>query len=169
MTLHGTYKPALPGPVFFFLLFLALGCATAPPAGRPVLFPSDEQADGYSHKGLAWTYRGKDLLVIVRGYKPGPDAGGVEDDLYLKDYVLVEMGIENLSGKKVIYNPAMTSLRDDAMGYAKPLDFTDLYAMNSGEKGGLTGFGSRFYDLSITLMPGKRVERLLAFRPLEAK
>lgn len=165
--------PALTWPVFFYLLSLLVqGCASTPD-GRLNFYPSKGAPPGYSASGTSLVYEDNDLLVKVKGFKEGYSSGMVEEDLFEKEYVLIVMGIENRSGKKVIYNPAITALMDDTMGYRKPLDFTDIYDISRGADpwggGKLDGFGSRFYDLSVTVLPGQRVEKLLAFTPLEKK
>jgi hypothetical protein len=163
------FEPALKRPVFFCLVLVILfGCASAPDSPL-FLYPEDFSAQGYTRTGNEWVYTGRDLRVYVKGYEDVAD--GVEADLKEKGYVLIAMGIENGSGKRVLYNPAMTTLMDNTMGYKKPLDFTDLYDMTSKDKtgmeGGLVGFGARFYDLSTTILPGEKTEKLLAFTPFD--
>ena len=78
------------------------------------------------------------------------------------------MEIKNLSEERLIYNPSRTALMDNAMGYKKPLDYTDLYMLERDTGADLIqGLKGRFYDLDVTLFPGEGVSRFLIFRPID--
>lgn len=165
-------------PVFFcLLLLLSYGCASTDP-GPLLLHPAGKTAEGYTQEADEWVYSDKDVQVRVSHVSKGTGTLLVSegakiliDELHERGYLLLKMDIRNGSKAKVIYNPALTALKDNSLGYKKPLDYTDLYDLTSGDDGltGLSGFKGVFYDLSLTLEPGERTSGLLAFRPLGKK
>ncbi len=85
-----------------------------------------------------------------------------------KGYVIFNLTIENISGSKIIYNPAYTVLTNDSLDYRKPLDFTDLYDITGNEQE-VSALKGKFYDVNVTIHPGDATSRLLIFRPMSGK
>ncbi len=164
-------------PVFFcLLLLLSYGCASTDP-GPLRLHPASKTEEGYTQRADEWVYSDESVHIRVShvpkgiAAPPGSKGSVLIDELHERGYLLLKMDIRNDSKTKVIYNPTLTTIKDDAFGYKKPLDYTDLYDLARAEAGptGLSGFKGTFYDLSITLGPGERTSGLLAFRPLDKK
>lgn len=154
------------------LLSVSGGCASDP-AGRLQLVPDGPDAGAYRMEGERWIYEEDGVVMKAGPYDAGAEGDGdpLVQDLLDRGFVLLLLGIENSADGKVIYNPSLTSLMDSSLGYGKPVDFTELYEMflDGEESGMLDGYGKRFYDLSVTVRPGQRTERILVFRPLESK
>ncbi len=161
-------------PVFFcLLLLLSYGCASTY-EGPLQLRPAEKAEEGYTQRADEWIYSDKSVIIRVSHVSKGvggPKSSVLIDELHERGYLLLKMDIRNDSKAKVIYNPALTALKDDTFGYKKPLDYTDLYDLTGDDAGltGLSGFKGVFYDLSVTLGPGERTSGLLAFRPLDKK
>lgn len=137
------------------------GCQGEPGAGR--LVPDDIGLPGHSVAGGAAVYDSASVKVAARQVPKGEETGKLLRALSEKDYVLVELAIENTSGKTVIFKPNHASLRGED-DFLRPLDYTDLYVM--GDMEGLEEIKGSFYDLDVTLMPGDKASRLLIFKPL---
>jgi hypothetical protein len=163
-------------PVFFcLLLLLSYGCASTDP-GPLFLHPAWKAEEGYAQEANEWVYNDKDVVIRVRHVSKGVGGEGQKssvliDELHEMGYLLLKMDIRNDSKANLIYNPALTALKDDTFGYKKPLDYTGFYDLKGDDAGltGLRGFKGVFYDLSVTLGPGERRSGLLAFRPLDKK
>jgi hypothetical protein len=93
-------------------------------------------------------------------------------DILKSGHTIFSIAIENLSDKKIIYNPSFSHVVDNRLGYKRPLDYTDLYllvrALDSDAER-LKRMKGRFYDLAETVPSGHRVEKLLIFPPLEER
>lgn len=157
-----------------YTLFLALalillpGCASEP-SGPLYLRPLGQKAGAYEPKDNGWVFSKKSVSVSVRQVTEkdieAPDA--ITGWLLGTGHILIRMDIENSSKDKAIYNPALTALVDNEVNYHKPLDYTDFYELSvSNEEVGrsLSGVRASFYDLTVTLQPGEKTSRLLAFK-----
>lgn len=150
-------------------LFLA-SCASGPKGPRH-FYPSDPALSGYTKKDTRWVYEDKSVRVVISPPGEGVNAqeGSFTEELTKKGYVLVRMDIENLSGKKIYYNPSLTTFTDDSMSYRKPLDYTDFFEIVredpqmekrlSAEKAG-------FYDTAANIPSGASVSKSLVFAPI---
>ena len=94
------------------------------------------------------------------------------NELFERDFVLVQMTIKNKSKKRITYNPSHTYLLAGKMDYKKPLNYTDLYDILSMKDDGvlpeikLSKLRGRYYDLNTSVAPGGRVSKVLIFRKL---
>ncbi len=131
------------------------------------LQPAEKGPEGYLKTGLEGVFQNKSLRVAASIIKDTEGGPGLIGELLGKKYVVIRLDIENRSSAKVIYNPTHTVLTNDALDYRKPLDYTDLYDIkgSSGERE-LAQLRGRFYDLTVTLLPGERSSRLLIFEPM---
>lgn len=179
--------------LFLLPLLLAAASCGAKKLGPPVLYPSTKDADGYSSKDQAWYYEGKSLTVTVRQAGPEAGAGGSEedakkgaeekeeyttvlDDLFDSGYTFLRLDITNQTEDKMFYNPFLTVLMDNDLGYSKPLDYTDLYEFVREQDGSvedieadLNDIKDEYYDGTVSIEPGGKVSRLLIFRPLSGR
>ncbi len=134
------------------------------------LFPGQYALEGYSTEGDAVVYEDSLIRITARQLRTKSSLHKtLSRQLFDEGFVLVRMDITNKSKHRVLYDPALTSLRDSKMGYFKPMDFTDLYMMKLKKKGitaSLTGAGDVFYDLGERLAPGKSTSKLLVFGAL---
>ena len=156
--------------LLFILLSLISACAGRP-TGPLVMAPEGKAQEGYSSIERQWVFEHR-AVFIKAGHLTMTDprpASGLIDMLLGRGYTLVRMEIKNGSKARVIFNPSLTALMDDSMGYFKPLDYSDIYEM-AGEDPEKTGFlkdvRKLFYDLTATVEPGETSSRILAFRPL---
>lgn len=170
--------------VLFPSLLLSLGSCAAKRLGPPVFYPSSKEAPGYSKKDQAWLYESDRLNVSVRQVGPEPEKTGDEkaeeeeyytviDELFDNGYTLLRLEITNKGEDKVFYNPFLTALHDNDLGYTKPMDYTDLYEYVEEHKAKdeiteelLSDIKDRYYDGTVTVQPGEKVARLLIFKPL---
>lgn len=155
-----------------FLVLLAsffpmLASCTPEPKVAMVLRPDEPMAAGYERTSEDAVFTSEKVTLKARQVKRGsPEVEGYLGELAEKGYVLIRLEIENRSDVKVIFNPVYAALMNETFYYEKPLDFTDLYDI----KGGMEGLGAlkgKFYDLSETVAPGRKVSKLLIFKPLE--
>ncbi|MEE8575540.1 MAG: cold shock domain-containing protein [Thermodesulfobacteriota bacterium] len=156
-----------------FALFTILGCAAKQKGPKPtrVLAPNLNVLPGYSMTGKEVIYRNDDVTIKLNPMeKDGSDIELINGLIDI-DYIVVEMSIENTSSKKKItYNPSLTTLSDNRLGHRKPLDYTDFYELAFATsrmdvlRNELRG---NFYDMHEILLPGKIVNKMLIFKPLE--
>lgn len=158
-----------------FFLFAASGCAgnnkyavlSLLPAGDSVGLP------GYQQLGNTGVLTTRELKMTVTPLTSADVAGQPEllRELVRKDYVVIRMEIENLSLKKIIFNPVYAVLTTDSFDYKKPLEYTDFYDL-AGKADGkkrerkVNELKGKFYDLATTLAPGHNTSRMLIFPPL---
>lgn len=94
------------------------------------------------------------------------------NNLFEKNYILMQLTIKNKSKKRITYNPSHTYLLAGKMDYKKPLNYTDLYDIVSREDDGvvpevkLSRLRGKYYDLNTSVAPGGRVSKILIFRKL---
>ncbi len=153
------------------MLIVSLPACASRPAGPLVLLPAGEPSEGYSSAARLWTFEHR-AVIVKAGHLTRADSKAASlliDMLFDRGYTLMRMEIKNGSKTRVIFNPSLTALMDDALGYFKPLDYTDIYDM-AGEDPEKTGFlkdvRRLFYDLTATVEPGETSSKLLVFRPL---
>lgn len=160
------------------LTFVA--CASNAPKGPAVFHPLEKAKTeerikaGYFLDKHSWAFENKAASFRITHVSEANGGAGfpLGDDLVQNGYVLFRMDIENRSQTaKILFNPAQSVLTDDALDYRKPLDYTDFYEMvsssddpESGKR--LSEIKDRFYDLSVTIKPGAKTSKLLAFSPL---
>lgn len=149
------------------LLLTFYGCAQV--KGTAYLYPDGNYLKGpYSKAGEEGVFDNKSMRITVRQVKPAEyeDVPVLKSLFGKKNYIIFIMGIENKSRSRVIYNPALTVLTNDQLDYIRPLDYTDLYDLASGDSGtenALTSMKGKFFDLTMTLMPGEKASRLIIF------
>lgn len=154
-----------------FILFVLVSACASRPTGPLVLMPEGKAQEGYSSVERQWVFEHRAVFVKAgRLTKTDPrPASGLIDMLLDRGYTVMRMEIKNGSKARVIFNPSLTALMDDSMGYFKPLDYTDIYEM-AGEDPEKTGFLKDVrrlsYDLTATVGPGETSSKLLIFRPL---
>ena len=156
--------------LIWLLLLLSYGCASQ--SGRQlVLHPAKYRMEGYTRSADQWTFENPDVAVRVRHIRPG--WGGTEarasvlvGELHKRDYLLLRLVIRNDSDFDIIYNPALTTFKSGVIGYEKPLEYTDLYSIFAMDaaRGDLKDYSKLFYDLSVTIRPGGRSAKFLAFK-----
>ncbi len=157
------------------LLALSYGCASAPD-GRVILRTAKYRAEGYTQKPNEWTFKNSNIILRVQQVNPDwrgakVRASALVKDLHKEEYLLLRLVIRNDSDFNIIYNPALTTFKGGRLGYKKPLDYTDLYSIfrSTMEDTDTRDYKEIFYDLSITIRPGDRSSRLLAFKPANKK
>lgn len=153
------------------LLLCLLGCASTP-KGPVFLIPSDAGPEGYTLKAEEWALESAVMRIAVKPIR----SDGLDGEppiiaiLAEKHYIILRLDIENRSETKLIFNPAYISLMSDTNDYYKPLDYTDIYSIvnaDDEQTADVKGVMGRFYDLSLTLLPGKKASKLLLFPPLD--
>jgi len=159
-------------PAILILMGLISGCAHHE-AVTGFLYPGQYALEGYSTDGDAVVYEDNIIKIRARQIrKKSSLTSPLAKELFDAGYVLVKMKITNKSRNRLLYDPAITSLRDSKAGYFKPLDFTDLYMMKLDKKGitaSLTGAEDVFYDLAERLAPHEVSSKLLVFHALTEK
>jgi len=153
-------------------LFIA-GCG-AKRGELEALSPSPVAHFSYSVSGSSAIFANDSLRVVVtplsryRSHNQPPLVKAILNS----GHTVFSISLDNLSDNKIIYNPSFSHIVDNRLGYKRPLDFTDLYfqvrEMEHGEAQ-MRKMRGRFYDLAETVQPGRRVEKLLIFPPLEDK
>ncbi len=155
----------------FLPLLIAAGCI--PKYTGPLLFyPEKTESKDYSIKDKSLIFENKDVKITVKQITSGEESSSfVIDDLLGMNFVLIRMEINNLNKKrKILFNPALTSLRDNKGGYRKPLDYTDLYQRSQTEKGfpeDLSDTAKVLYDLTAEVPGGITRSRILVFDQIE--
>ncbi|HLC17906.1 MAG TPA: hypothetical protein VJM57_02695 [Thermodesulfobacteriota bacterium] len=151
--------------VLLCILALVLAGCAAKSTGPLKLYPAGRGSDTYSREVNRWVFSGQGVRISV-GHAGGAHDSAIARDLVEKEYVLLEMEIDNGSGLEVVFNPALVSLRDSTMDYKKPLDYTDFHDIAAESTGwDLSGVGKTFYDLTETVPPGERISKVLVFTP----
>jgi hypothetical protein len=155
------------------LLLSSYGCASQ--SGKQlVLHPAKYRMEGYTRSADQWTFENQAVTIRVRHIRPGwggtdARASVLVGEFHKRNYLILRLVIRNDSDFDIIYNPALTTFKSGALGYKKPLDYTDLYsifAMDSA-RGDLKDYSRFFYDLSATIRPGGRSAKFLAFKTLD--
>ncbi|MBI5562379.1 MAG: hypothetical protein HY894_05960 [Deltaproteobacteria bacterium] len=158
------------------LCLLTSGCASAPD-GPIHIAPALEGPEGYAAQSDTGVFESKLMRLAVTPLGSESFAGDVAGeadaigDLAKKHYIVVRLEIENKSVRsKLIFNPAYVALLTSANDYYKPLDYTDIYEIVNREDerpSAVMGLRGRFYDLTVTLAPGKKTSRLMLFEPIK--
>ena len=160
-------------PLLFLVFFLFLsGCASSGPL---YLYPEKHRATGYYQSGERSVFENVSVKISLERIKglSEREKNPVIQKLLDENFVLLGMDIENRSGHKIIYTPSHTSLITGAMGYEKPVDYTELYYIlrGKGEEAAaetqLASLKGKFYDSNTQVFPGEKVSRILIFKPLE--
>ena len=146
-----------------------------PPIKRALrLQPLEPSGPSYSMTGGRLIMENKELKATIhqlrqccKGHKPS-----LINELFEKNYLLMQMTIRNKSSKRITYNPSHTFLLAGKMDYKKPLNYTDLYDIASRKDDGvvpelkLSKLRGRYYDLNTSIAPGDVVSKILIFRPM---
>jgi hypothetical protein len=123
----------------------------------------------YTRRGNWLRFENRDVTVTVEEARDA-DGTAAFDLLREREFVLLKMSITNRSTRqKIHYDPIITALRYNVMGYSKPLDYPTLYEIAMSDRAlerGLADFKRSFYDLGITVAPQETVTRYLIFRPV---
>jgi len=168
--LHG--RTALVALLLLMAGFVAAGCSHRD-VRQTFLFPGQYALEGYSAEGDTVIY--EDSLVRIRAHQIRDKASivsSLSSELFDAGFVLVKMEITNKSRYRLLYDPALTSLRDSKMGYFKPLDFTDLYMLKIKKRklrSPLEEAAKTFYDLAERIGPGESSSKILVFPALTEK
>ena len=157
------------------LLALGSGCANWNKNARVLLYPAAEEKGlyGYHVYAGAGSLETKDYKLIVKQVRPGDELGEprIVTDLLERRYIVLMFAIENRSANKITFNPARTALTTDEFDYQKPLEYPDFYELSEGKNdrakerdaGEMKG---RFYDSTLTVVPGEKTSRMLIYPPL---
>ena len=160
-------------PLLFLAFFLFLsGCAASGPL---YLYPEKHRATGYHQSGERSVFENVSVKISLERIKglSEREKNPVIQKLLDENFVLLGMDIENRSGHKIIYTPSHTSLITGAMGYEKPVDYTELYYIlrGKGEEAAaetqIASLRGKFYDSNTQVFPGEKVSKILIFKPLE--
>lgn len=134
-----------------------------------MLRPAETDVPGYSTQARSASFTAGGLRVTLHPLAPDePSGSALIDGLAAAGFVVIAMEISNSTNAKVVYNPIYTVMRDDELGYEKPLDLTDFHAMaREMDEGGrlLSEIEGRIYDLVEVIGPDRAVRRHLVFRP----
>ncbi|MBI5236379.1 MAG: hypothetical protein HY886_09055 [Deltaproteobacteria bacterium] len=159
------------GAVCLAVVVIVSGCASDQPKYR-YLAAVESDYPGYAKKESTAVFENQIMRLKARPLLAGEfkDQSPILNDLAAKEFIIIRLEIENLSPQSsLIFNPSYIALMTDSMDYFKPIDYTDMYDIvkEKDETGSsLRGLKGRFYDLTVTLMPGKSVGKLLIFKPL---
>lgn len=148
--------------LIIFILAIAYGCKPAPKMGY--LVPDAKGPKGYEVVAGSGVVSNEFVRLSASQVRKGEEREPLLASLLEKNYIIINLSIENLSDKTVIYKPHLTAIDNDAFDFMRPLDYTDMY--DFGDMEGLDAVRHRFYDLDVTLRPGQQSKRLLIFRPL---
>lgn len=157
--------------VMLAAIVIVSGCASDQPKSL-YLSAGDAQYPGYTKKDREAVFENQLIRLKATPLLAGEftHQSQILNDLAAKDFIIIRVEIENLSPQsKLIFNPTYLALMTDSMDYYKPLDYTDLYDIvkEKDETGSsLRVLKGKFYDLTVTLTPGKSVSKLLIFKPL---
>ncbi len=154
---------------------LCSGCADWNKHAKVLLYPAAEGKGlyGYHVYAGAGTIESSDYKLIVKQVRPGDELGEprMVTDLLERRYIVLMFVIENRSDKKITFTPARTALTTDEFDYKKPLEYPDFYELSEGKNdrakerdaGEMKG---RFYDSTLTVLPGGKTSRMLIYPPL---
>ena len=154
------------------LIAILAGCASPAAKGPFHLAPEEINAPNYSSKANEITFSGMGVKLSARQVA-AQEANGVSpvlDGLMAKKFLIIKLKIENHSPtERAIFDPVFVAITDNVLNYSKPLNYSDLYdivkeADISGNS--LAPLRGRFYDISLTLMPGESSSKYLIFRPI---
>jgi len=138
------------------------------------LQPMEPRYSDYSMIGGRLIMENKDMKVTMHQLRSccTDKKRNLLNDLFEKDFVLMQLTIKNKSKKRITYNPSHTYMLAGKMDYKKPLNYTDLYDIVSREDDGvppeikLSRLRGKYYDLNTSVAPGGRVSKILIFRKL---
>ncbi len=161
-------------PLWILLLFLMIvGCGVKR-GELEILTPAKITPSNYSVSRSSIIFANDSLRVVVTPLSPysSHNQPSLVKDILKSGHTIFSIAIENLSDKKIIYNPSFSHIVDNRLGFKRPLDYTDLYfqvrEMEHGEER-IHKMKGRFYDLAETVPSGHRIEKLLIFPPLEER
>jgi len=160
-------------PLALLCIFLCLaGCAAK--SEPRVMLPASAALPYYSTSGKTGIFSNDSLRVTATPLKAHDSPGQplLVQKLLEREHPVFSITIENLSDKKVIFNPDFSAATDNRLGFGRPLDHTDLFFLvrsMEGEEKLLKGMKGRFYDLTETVPPGGQSDKLLIFKPLEKR
>jgi hypothetical protein len=105
--------------------------------GPKHLYPKEAGAPGYSVTQGAGVFESKPIKITVRPLRPWENATGsaLIEELLEKNYVILEMAIENRSREKILYNTAHASLMDNEMEGKDPLQHGTR--LSNGQRNGI--------------------------------
>ncbi len=138
------------------------------------LHPLEPRYSEYSILGGRLIMENKDMKVTMHQLRSCcmSKKRNLINDLFERDFVLMQLTIKNKTKKRITYNPSHTYLLAGKMDYKKPLNYTDLYDIVSREDDGvlpeikLSRLRGKYYDLNTSVAPGGRVSKILIFRKL---
>jgi len=148
--------------LIFAVLAAAYGCTPTPKTGY--LVPDTRGPKGYEVVAGAGVVENEFARLSASQVRKGEETSPLLASLLEKNYIIMNLSIENLSDRDLIYKPNLTAIDNDAFDFIRPLDYTDIYGL--GDMEGLEAIRHRFYDLDTTLRPGQQSKKLLIFRPL---
>jgi hypothetical protein len=157
-----------------FLMIVGCGGCGAKRGELEILTPSTISLSSYSVSRNSAIFADDSLRVVVTPLSrySSHNQPSLVKDILKSGHTIFSIAIENLSGKKIIYNPSFSHIVDNRLGFKRPLDYTDLYfqvrEMEHGEER-IHKMKGRFYDLAETVPSGHRIEKLLIFPPLEER
>jgi hypothetical protein len=159
-------------PIWILCLSLMIiGCG-AKHGELESLSPTRVAHSNYSVSGNSAIFAAGSLRVIVTPLSryTSHNQPSLVKSILNSGHTVFSIAIDNLSDRKLIYNPSFSYVADNRLGYKRPLDFTDLYfIVREMEHGAerMRKMRGQFYDRNETVQPGKRIEKLLIFPPLE--
>ncbi|MFQ5442122.1 MAG: hypothetical protein ACE5EB_05275 [Thermodesulfobacteriota bacterium] len=156
--------------LLFLALLIAAGCVPKY-KGPLLLYPGQTDSKGYSIDDNSLIFDNDDVKITVTQVTSADESKSfLVDDLIDLKYLLIRVEIENRTRYKILFNPALASLRDSKAGYKKPLDYTDFYQKSATEKGfpeDISDMSKIFYDLTAEIPSGKKRSKILVFDQIE--
>ena len=148
--------------LIFAIFAAAYGCKPTPKVGY--FIPDSKGPKGYEVVAGSGVVENEFVRMTASQVRKNEETASLLSSLLEKNYIIIDLSIENLSDKTVIFKPNLTAINNDAYDFLRPLDYTDMYDFKDME--GLEAIKNRFYDLDTMLKPGQKSKKLLVFRPL---
>ena len=170
MTIKGRLLQGCSLPLWIICISLMIVGCGAKRGELEILSPSRVAHSSYSVSGNSAIFAADSLRVVVTPLSryTSHNQPSLVEDILTSGHTVFSIAIDNLSDRKLIYNPSFSYVADNRLGYKRPLDYTDLYfIVREMEHGAerMRKMRGRFYDRNETVRPGKRIEKLLIFPP----
>jgi hypothetical protein len=168
------------------LLLLAaltfVSCAGSGVVGPLTLVPMETQGEKFSRSDGAVRFQGPEFAVSMKPMGHAAIAGEYEKsglilpygsgEEALLPYTFFSLRIENSSSSKIFFNPMRISAFTNKGKLMVPIEVSDIYRLDTGEKDNEARIGSfrkTTFDGTQDIVPGGSVERYLVFSAPQGK